>query len=68
MHELLEDHWLCNPKDVELLSSRIKELIDDIDKYNTTSLRNYTESLEFEYGHLREVRQQFYSSISKESN
>lgn len=64
MRELIEEKWLCNPKDVDGFVQKIKMLIEDVDLYNKTALRNYGESLEYEYQNLNKRRTAFYKSIS----
>lgn len=65
MCELLEEHWLCNPDDVDGFAKRIERLIEDVDLYNSTAEKNYENAGEYEYSVLNKRRSEFYRKLSE---
>lgn len=64
MRRLVEDRWLCKPDDIESMTERIIELVENVGLYNQTSRRNYDIAWNYEYSILNEKRKAFYQEIS----
>lgn len=63
IRELLDAEWLCDPKDVSGFTRKMKMLMDNAELYNHVAKRNYTVSLEYEYGALNRRACEFYRRI-----
>lgn len=63
LRELLDEQWLCDPKDVRSLTEKIRLLMDDVGIYNETAKRNYMMSCEYEYNKLNCRRSEFYKEL-----
>lgn len=67
LRELLDEEWLCAPKDVIGFTNKIKQLINDPSTYNSAAKRNYEVACEYEYEELKYRRNEFYKSICSKS-
>lgn len=63
LRELIDEEWLCAPKDVMGFVNKIKQLIDDPGAYNSVAKRNYDVACEYEYEELNRRRSEFYKMI-----
>lgn len=65
MHELIEERWLCDPRNVEEMAQKVELLINDTEIYNRTAERNYESAGSYEYDILNEQRRVFYRRVSE---
>lgn len=63
--ELLDSYWLIDYNDVELLSSRIRELCTSKELYEKASSENFNNSCKYEASVLEKRRDEFYKQLKQ---
>lgn len=63
LRELLDEKWLCAPKDIDAFTEKAKILIENIRLYNEAARCNYKMAGNYEYSILNERRSRFYRML-----